>query len=68
MFTDPAAEEGARICSVPYDRSTEVWTAWDLGIGDATTIWFAQQVGREVADDHGGAAEFERDRRQQCKL
>jgi hypothetical protein len=37
-----------RICSVPYDRGSEVWTAWDLGIGDATAIWFAQQVGREV--------------------
>jgi hypothetical protein len=25
-----------------------VWTAWDLGIRDATAIWFAQKVGREV--------------------
>jgi len=41
-------EEDGRICSVPYDPISEVWTAWDLGIGDATAIWFAQQVGREV--------------------
>jgi phage terminase large subunit len=25
-----------------------VWTAWDLGIRDATAIWFAQLVGREI--------------------
>jgi hypothetical protein len=25
-----------------------VWTAWDLGIRDATAIWFAQIVGREI--------------------
>jgi hypothetical protein len=42
-----AADE-KRICGVPYDRGSDVWTAWDLGIGDATAIWFAQQVGREV--------------------
>jgi hypothetical protein len=42
------AEESSRITVVPYDPSTEVWTAWDLGIADHTAIWFAQQVGREV--------------------
>ena len=25
-----------------------MWTAWDLGIRDATAIWFAQAIGREV--------------------
>jgi phage terminase large subunit len=25
-----------------------VWTSWDLGIRDATAIWFAQMVGREI--------------------
>lgn len=25
-----------------------MWTAWDLGIRDATAIWFAQVVGREI--------------------
>jgi hypothetical protein len=42
------AEEAKRICSVPYDPATSVVTAWDLGIGDSTAIWFAQTVGKEV--------------------
>jgi hypothetical protein len=42
------AEEEGRIASVPHDVGLRVWTAWDLGIGDATAIWFVQQVGREV--------------------
>lgn len=43
-----AAETDGRITSVPYDRAAPVWTAWDLGIGDSTAIWFAQRVGREI--------------------
>jgi hypothetical protein len=43
-----AAGEDGRICSVPYDRAASVVTAWDLGIGDSTAIWFGQFVGREV--------------------
>ena len=31
-----------------YDPAVPVWTAWDLGIGDATSIVCAQLVGREV--------------------
>jgi hypothetical protein len=42
-----AREEG-RIGRVPYDPTLRVDTAWDLGIGDYTAIWFFQQVGREV--------------------
>lgn len=42
------AEEEGRICAVPHDPAAEVFTAWDLGIGDSTAIWFAQQVGREI--------------------
>jgi hypothetical protein len=42
-----AAEE-KRIVGVPYEASSEVITAWDLGIGDSTAIWFAQIVGREI--------------------
>jgi hypothetical protein len=42
------AEEDGRITRVPYDPSAEVYTAWDLGIGDSTSIWFAQTIGREV--------------------
>ena len=33
---------------VPYDPSVGVTTAWDLGIGDSTAIFFAQWVGQEV--------------------
>lgn len=42
------AEEDGRIGGVPYDPKAEVHTAWDLGISDTTSIWFAQSVGREV--------------------
>jgi hypothetical protein len=42
------AERDGRICGVPHDAAATVWTAWDLGIRDATAIWFAQTVGREV--------------------
>lgn len=37
-----------RITAVPYERSKGVVTAWDLGIGDTTAIWFAQFIGPEV--------------------
>lgn len=42
-----AAEDSGRITRVPYDAGHEVTTSWDLGIGDATAIWFMQTVGRE---------------------
>ena len=41
-------EADGRIAGVPYDPVALVWTAWDLGIRDATAIWFAQVVGREI--------------------
>lgn len=41
-------EEQGRITSVPYDPMLQVYTAWDLGVSDSTTIWFWQQVGREI--------------------
>jgi phage terminase large subunit len=43
-----AAEADGRVAGVPYDPAALVWTAWDLGIRDATAIWFAQVVGREI--------------------
>lgn len=48
-----AAEIGAarvegRITRVPYDGAALVNTAWDLGVGDDTAIWFWQQVGGEI--------------------
>ena len=42
------ARSDGRITKVPYDASTGVYTAWDLGIGDSTVIWFFQTVGNEI--------------------
>ena len=42
------AQEDGRICAVRADSALLVNTAWDLGIGDSTSIWFYQQVGNEV--------------------
>lgn len=42
------AHDERRITGVPYDASVPVHTAWDLGIGDSTAIWFYQLVGREI--------------------
>lgn len=42
------AHSEGRITGVPYDPAAQVWTSWDLGIRDATAIWFAQYVGREI--------------------
>lgn len=39
-------DEG-RIGKVPWEPDRPVNTAWDLGISDATSIWFHQQVGKE---------------------
>jgi phage terminase large subunit len=36
-----------RIASIPIERSLGVWTAWDLGVTDATAIWFGQTYGWE---------------------
>lgn len=36
------AEHAGRITEVFYDPSLPVWTSWDLGIDDATSIWFCQ--------------------------
>jgi hypothetical protein len=41
-------EADGRIGDVPHDPRLPVFTAWDLGVGDSTAIWFAQQT-------HGGA-------------
>lgn len=42
------AEQENRITRVPWEPAVPVHTAWDLGIGDSTAIWFCQQVGKEV--------------------
>jgi phage terminase large subunit len=42
------AKAQGRICKVEYDPLIPVHTAWDLGIGDSTAIWFFQLVGSEI--------------------
>ena len=43
-----AAESDGRISRVPYQSEVAVDTWWDLGISDAMSIWFTQNIGREV--------------------
>lgn len=40
--------ERGHIGKVPYEPGIAVNTMWDLGMDDATAIWFFQLVGREV--------------------
>lgn len=54
------AQAEDRLTRVPWDPGVPVHTAWDLGISDATAIWFVQPVGRMLhvidyleASDHG---------------
>lgn len=42
------AERDGRITTVAHEPDLPVHTAWDLGIGDSTSIWFWQMVGSEV--------------------
>lgn len=42
------AETENRLTSVPHTAGVVVDTYWDLGIGDAMSIWFVQQVGKEI--------------------
>ena len=42
-----ARSEG-RIGDFPYDARQQVFTLWDLGVGDASAIWFAQAIGQRV--------------------
>lgn len=37
-----------RICRVPIMDTVPVDTYWDLGMDDSMTIWFGQDVGREI--------------------
>ena len=41
------ARADGRICNVPYDERLPVSTFWDLGVHDATTIWFVQKTRTE---------------------
>jgi hypothetical protein len=42
------AEEEKRIGVLPWEPRLPVHSAWDLGIGDSTAIWFFQQSGLEL--------------------
>lgn len=42
------AYEERRIGVVPHDPALPVTTYWDLGLDDATAIWFVQALGKEV--------------------
>jgi hypothetical protein len=49
-----AAEAEGRICDLPIDIDMPVHTAWDLGVRDATAIWFFQALagGLHVVDGY----------------
>lgn len=48
------AQKENRIAAVPHNPSLPVYTSWDLGVGDDTSIWFAQRSGGwiHVIDHH----------------
>jgi len=52
------AREQGRICGVPIVPGVPVDTHWDLGMDDATAIWFSQTIGREIHlidyEEHSG--------------
>lgn len=41
-------EKKGLLTNVPHDPGFQVGTAWDIGFGDATAIWFYQCIGREI--------------------
>jgi hypothetical protein len=43
-----AARQDRRITAVPHAAGHEVYTFWDLGMDDSTSIWFMQAIGREL--------------------
>ena len=55
-------DKNRRLTSVPWSPEHVVVTGWDLGVGDSTVIWFAQQVGYELRlidfyENHGKGIE-----------
>lgn len=52
-----ASDVAGRITRVPYDPSRPVYTYWDLGYGDATSIWYVQSFPFEfrIIDFTGGS-------------
>lgn len=43
-----AIRESKRICSVPFQDAATVDTWWDLGYNDTNSVWFTQNIGREI--------------------
>jgi hypothetical protein len=43
-----AARTDGRITGVPHNPTVKVDTWWDLGVADSTSIWFTQDIGREI--------------------
>jgi phage terminase large subunit len=41
-------ERDGKIVSVPYNPNYPVQTAWDLGVDDATVVWFVQIIDHEI--------------------
>jgi phage terminase large subunit len=42
------AEREGRVTILPVDPEQPVHTAWDLGVGDSTAIWFFQMAGPQI--------------------
>jgi hypothetical protein len=42
------ARKDGRIGRMPYDPALGVETWWDIGVGDATAIWFTQTIRNEI--------------------
>jgi hypothetical protein len=42
------ARKENRITFVPFAAGHEVYTFWDLGVDDSTSIWFMQAIGKEL--------------------
>jgi phage terminase large subunit len=42
------ARDDERIGAIPWQKTSRVYTAWDIGVGDATAIIFYQVVGNSI--------------------
>lgn len=61
-----AARKNNQFTKVPYDSRIAVDTYWDIGMDDATSIWFVQDFGKEIRlidyleDEGEGLAHYKR--------
>jgi phage terminase large subunit len=51
-------EEKGRMCDITRDDLCQTYVAWDLGMGDSTAMWVAQNAGQETrlldyVENHG---------------